>query len=623
VKREKLVAHPRLFAGLQQLAGLKRKPRLEFLRTCRAQVERQAAEYLATPRCAPLANTHNAHLLRAKEMQRRVVTLLARWFQTGDDALREAAVNHIREMAAWQYWSWITWRTGDPRPDAIFDLSYGENSATLAIAFDWLNETLSPQERELFVSTARERSLVPFLAHTKEPRWPHWYCLPHSNWNAVCAGGAGLLALAMYDELPEARRALPRVEKSIDAFMRGLKETGGGWTEGIGYWNFGMRYALLYLLSHERATGRKHPLLALPEAKATLGFPPDFCPNGVSCSFGDSNRWHPLPVHYAAAQRLGRADVQRTLEDLLCRAGEVGSRWPEAAEWLVVHPGRRAPAARPERNVTRLWRGMDWGIIADRMPAPRLYLAVRGGTTRVYHGHRDLLSYHCVVGDEAMISNLGIEEYLDSTFSPRRQEVFEVTPASKNVILINGVGIERDSTVASRVVRAPGLTGIRMDATEAMGVSRDGPAAEFCGRLFLMIRGKVVLIVDRVLLPHDGRVESRAHTFADVRAHVAGAALKGEREQMSVAYACNVPATLHAALTAPTTPGKPATVLRWCTDRLHTDVIMATLLSPGNRKARVEIEPAGGGFHIVVESPAVSRRVALTGKLNFPRRQKP
>ena len=350
----------------------------------------------------------------------------------------------------------------------------------------------------------------------------------------------------MYDELPEARRALPRVEKSIAVFMRGLAETGGGWTEGVGYWNYGMRYALLYLLSHERATGRRHPLLALPETKATLAFPPDFCPNGVPCGFGDANAWRPTSIHYAAARRLGRPDVARALEDLLIRHSAAdGGKWPEAEEWLVLHPGTRTRAAPARRSVAKLYRGMDWGVIADRMPGPRVYMSVRGGTTKVHHGHRDLLSYHCVVGDEAMVTNLGILEYLDSTFSPRRGELFEATPASKNVILINGVGIVEGSSVTSRLVRAPGLAGIRMDATEAMGPSRDGPAADFCGRLFLMLNGKAFLIVDRVVMAHDGRVESRAHTVARVKSQHAVAVLTGERRRMRVAYTCKCPG--HAA----------------------------------------------------------------------------
>jgi hypothetical protein len=36
-------------------------------------------------------------------------------------------------------------------------------------------------------------------------------------------------------------------------------------------------------------------------------------------------------------------------------------------------------------------------------------------------------------------------------------------------------------------------------------------------------------------------------------------------------------------------PGKGAYVFRWITQKLHTDVVMATLLMPGGRKPSVEI----------------------------------
>jgi len=613
----KLAPHPRLYASREQLEHLRARPRLRFLREADEHVGRLAEQYLAFPRCSPLRKAHNAHLLRAREMQQRVVNLLARWCQTGDARCRDCAVAHVGQMSEWEYWSWITWRKSDPRPGAIFDLSYGVNSATLALAYDWLAGTLSDEECDLFLRTARERALGPFLEHTGEPRWPHWYCRPHSNWNAVCAGGAGLLALAMHDVLPQARRALPRADKSIGVFMRGLKESGGGWTEGIGYWNFGMCFALTYLLSHERSAGRTHPLLKMPEAKATLSFPPDFCPNGVPCSFGDSNHWRPMPIHYAAAGRLKQQHVESVVQQAAARTGASEA---DAAEWLLVHPGRATKPPRAERNVVKLYRGMDWGILADRMPGPRLYMAVRGGTTKVYHGHRDLLSYHCVVGDEAMITNLGVEDYLDITFSSRRRELFEVTPASKNVILINGVGIAPEATVATRIVRAPGARGFRIEATEAMGVSRDDePAATFYGRLFLMLGSRAFLILDHVEMPHDGRVESRAHTYAVVAPLSDGAVLTGERQAMRVACACSVPALLHTAVTAPTRPGRSANVLRWCTDQLHSDVTMATLLSPGTAAASLRLDRRGKTIGVRAEFGGRAAELTISTRLRFPR----
>ena len=132
---ETLLAHPRLYIGRPELERLRRVPRISFLRAAGEEVAGQAEDYCKSPVFDYPREVHNAHLVRARIMQGRVVTLLVRWLQTGDPRFRGAALEHVAEMGRWEYWSWITWRQKDPSPDAIFDLSYGENSATLAVAY--------------------------------------------------------------------------------------------------------------------------------------------------------------------------------------------------------------------------------------------------------------------------------------------------------------------------------------------------------------------------------------------------------------------------------------------------------------------------------------------------------
>jgi len=622
-KNMKLSPHPRLHLGGADPDRLKAEPTLPYLRQAARQVKADARRFARMPALTYRRDCHNELLGRAREVQTRVVTLLLRWSQTGHDEFRQAVIGHVEMMARWKYWSWITWRNGDARPDAIFDLSYGENSATLAVAYDWLHEGLSKQEKGLFLHVARR---WPFAAARKHARpgdaW--WFAVPRSNWNAVCAGGLGMLALAMYEDAAAAPKLLEMVEESIGPFMRHLDKTDGAWPEGVGYWNYGMRYAFQYLLSHERATGRAHPLLRRKGVRRTLAFPMDFTPHGQACSFGDVNNWLPLPFHYAAALRLDRQDVAAAIDArlALADAGKAGT-WPNAAEWLILHPGTPAKGkATRKRSRVKLYKGLDWAVIADRMPEPRLYVSVRGGTTNVPHGHRDLLSFHCVVGDEKLITDVKPTEYLDTTFSPRREELFGIGPAAKNVILINGVGVEAgsalDRTEKLKVGRAEG---IRLDATTAMGQMRDGPAARFCGRLILLLADRAFLIVDRAVLPHTGRMESRMHTFAEVKVARAAVALSGKSQRMRIAYACNVPAVVRTATTAPITPSAPsATVLRWCTKALHMEMTMATLLSPGRGAAGVELAEDKSGIVVTARGRAWRQTVRLTKRLRPARR---
>lgn len=614
--------HPRLYIGPEEIARARGPMTDPLSRGANRRAAAIAEESVSSTEFPWTPDTHNGHLLRARTAQTWVVTLLLRWIQTREERFRAAALAHVGAMAAWEYWSWIAWRQGDPRPDAIFDLSYGENSATLAIAWDLLHPSLSPAEREIFLQEARRRAFAAFLANAMPGKASWWPNATNSNWLAVCAGGAGMLALSMLDELPEARTVLERVEEIMPPFLGTLESTGGGWPEGTGYWNYGMRYAFMYHLSRERALGTRDPLLDRGSVRATLSFCLDFSPRGAPCSFGDVNTpWRALPIHIAAAVRAGRADLLPALAATMT-GGHARETWPNAAETVFLNPGIPKRTSRTRWTGARRYPGIDWVILADRMPGPRVYLSARGGSSKDPHAHLDLLSFHCVVGRERLVSSLGNSEYLDTTFGARRFEIHEIGPASKNGIFVNGVGVRAGSAVSTRPVRAPDLEGFLMDATDALSHGRPGEPASlaFCGRLFLMVARRFFLILDRTILVHHGRVESRIHTTARAALADGAAVLRGDREALSISFAASRPSGLHTAADAMTRPEGPApTMLRWCTDALVPDTLAAALLTPGGRPGAVSVRPLDGGFEILVETAGLRRAVAVTDRLSLRR----
>jgi hypothetical protein len=615
-----LAPHPRLYLGPPELARLRQPAPLAILQTAQDALEKSADRALQGTEFDFGAPSHNDLLIRARRMQGRLMSLLVRWEQTGEAKYRQAALDHVRAMGEWRDWSWIAMRQDKHEPDAIFDLSYGENSANLAIAYSWLHNTLSPAERELFVSQARDRALKSFLKHTEPSSRAWWFGRKDSNWNTVCAGGAGMLALAMMEDLPEmAAKTLALVEESFPPFIHELTATGGGWPEGIGYWNYGFRYAFMYLLSWERAMRRPHPLMAVPELKISLGFNQVFCPNSVPCSFGDVNHWSPAAFHFAACQRLGRGDLIPDLTGRISSGKLVSQGWPEAEELRLLHPGTIGEKVTPVPHFAMYCRGLDWLAMADQFPEPKLYVNVRGGTTEVPHGHMDLLSYNVVVGDEGMISNIGVGEYLDTTFSARRWELFETTPPSKNTILVNGVGISRPSRVAMTQVTGIGVRGVRLDASEAMGKSRDGGAVRFTGRLVLLVDEQAVLLVDRVIVHFPARAESRLHTHTTPTLSAAGALLQGKRQALTLVYAADRPAILVTAKNAPTTPTQEgANMLRWCTQKLVADAVtLVTLMLPGQQKGELTVTSDATTITITGQAGALKLALRLDAELNL------
>lgn len=590
-----LASHPRLYASPGSLNRLHDIPNKAPFQEALQRLEKINAQCLAGEKLV-FGEGHNSLLNRARAMQRRAVSLAAWWWKTRDETLRSSALECVREIGGWKYWSWIMMRQGNSDPNAIFDLSYGENSATLAIIYDWLFDSLSGDERALFREIAARYSFGPFLHKTNPDQWNNFFGRAQSNWNAVCVGGVGMLALAFFDELPQAAKVLLRVEISLEPYMRHLETTSGGWGEGLGYWNYGMRYAFMYLRSWENAHGQEHPLLQLSAAMRTLYFPLDFSPNNCACSFGDAGSWAPLPFHYEMAARYDNHELLAYLDAAWNNDHEAASfprsSWPDAAEFLIFHPRHKNTAPAPRKNITKLYNGLDWGILADQLPHPSLYAAVRGGNTHGGHSHRDLLSFHCVVGDEKMIENIGLNEYLDSTFSKRRHELFEVSPASKNTLLINGLGIEAESCAPTSIEVYDGQRGIRIDATQAMGATDDDSAVLFCGRVFLMLEAQALLIVDRVETTHPARIEARFHSVAEVYAHPTAATLTGKRQSLQMSFAATQPSLLQTAPVLLTSPlASPYTMLRWTTQTLTPrGVVFATLLTPDDEPQPVTIE---------------------------------
>lgn len=594
----------RLFVSSDRWTRLRNLPEHPVLTAAREQVASEAESFAADHTLTVDETGHNYHLVRARHAQTRVVTLLVQYGITGERRYRNAALDYVRDMAGWEYWSWIKWREGLSDPDAIFDLSYGENSATLALVYDWLAKELNEEERALLLDTARQRALKPYLARNGTPGEEMWYFRhPSSNWNTVCNGGAGMLALALGELAPESARVLELVEQGIRPYFESLGED-GAWPEGIGYWGYGHRYGYMYLLSHERATGRPHPLLERPGSRNTLRFPFLFSPNGVSAGFGDSNHFFWLPFIYAAAERFQMPDIltemdRRALSAPTPRRGN----WPLDAEVLLLHPGE-TPATECPWPTLSVQKGVQWGYLADSWPRPALYASVRGGSTDAPHTQQDLTSLNVVVGEELLVENIREDGYLDTTFSDRRGELYEMSAASKNVMLVNGVGLPYPGSVPAQEIRGEGWEGILLDATETALV---GSPVHLYGRAVLMLQGQALLVLDRVALDHAALGEVRFHTRTNVHLYGSSARLGGESATLHLAFSGNVPCVLKRGLGMPTDPTRePETVLRWMTAGKHTELVLTTLLTPNttgrlrlNARKRM-LRAAGPGFDVTV-----------------------
>ena len=90
-RRTPFTPHPRLYIPAARIQRLARPFHLPLLRRLRRQILLAADACQSSVRFPYDQDTHNAHLVRARIMQGRVVNLLVAYFLTGRQAYRDAA----------------------------------------------------------------------------------------------------------------------------------------------------------------------------------------------------------------------------------------------------------------------------------------------------------------------------------------------------------------------------------------------------------------------------------------------------------------------------------------------------------------------------------------------------
>jgi hypothetical protein len=124
------------------------------------------------------------------------------------------------------------WPFDAERAARVDILAHGEMMRGLAVAYDFFNARMSPQERRM-VADISAGYIRDFLAQARAGgAW--WY--PNSNHLSVAGGAAGLLALAIEDAYPmEAPQWADRCRELIEIWMSSSFDEEGAYSEGASY----------------------------------------------------------------------------------------------------------------------------------------------------------------------------------------------------------------------------------------------------------------------------------------------------------------------------------------------------------------------------------------------------
>ncbi|MDT8391038.1 MAG: DUF4962 domain-containing protein [Lentisphaeria bacterium] len=638
---DKLAPHPRLFVSAAQIERVV-DGRGEYFAKNYEQVE-AAAETGLRDAEDPMAGI--SIWKKAVLIQGRLTALAIQWHRTKDRRYLEGALANVDAMKAWMKPNMIT-------------LAEGQCIAGLAVTYDLLYNDLTPEQRAWMVEIAREHFVKPFLRTTAprdkaqrvEGESRSWWQDIISNWNPVSISGGGLLALAMYEDLPEAQTMIDRVNESYQPIFDYLEETDGGWVEGLGYWNWTVHYMSLFLTSYERATGQKHEGFRSRGFRDGLTFGTYFVPHGEACGFGDNQHGGFSHSLMAAAQQLGDTDMLARLRDHELRMQEsaevrkarqeaTAGKEPEekAAEdegkpdelfnisyggpqKLLISPDPLEQGLDPKADMIKYFPKQGWGMLADQWPKPAVYAAIRGGELGGAHTHEDLLSWHGVIGIERMIENISGGRESSAAFGARDKDIYERRSESKNTLFIGGLPPSRVRSGNPRAETTefmlPGGPALRLDASKAFWLQRGNP--RFVCRLFAVIDDKALLIVDRKIGSVRNPVEARAYTRKKATFSEKDVLLEGEFETARMTFAADQPAVLRRA-SAVLTSGRqePPVMMRWQTLDSVRNVTMATLLSHGEKPVELEVRSDDERIVITAVGDGWDRTVTLSPRLEL------
>lgn len=242
----------------------------------------------------------------------------------------------------WQEVSYIC--TVWPNWNPYHFLDTGAMTLGVAVAYDWLYDYWTPEQKEIMERAIIDRGITETLkeyldlprerAHGVGKTWAY-----HNNWSFVCTGSVMAATLAICDEKPEyMERCAVMLGMGIQELEGVLSGYGpdGAYVEGVAYWTLANQYLAYFASTLLSSTGNDYGILKAPGLDKTGDFPYSMLGPGGTFNFSDSPAGYYAPFEclwFARQYRkpeivalyrkfheemgYGGQDLRRTINELL------------------------------------------------------------------------------------------------------------------------------------------------------------------------------------------------------------------------------------------------------------------------------------------------------------------
>lgn len=182
----------------------------------------------------------------------------------------------------------LLWVCNYPDWDPSHYLDTAEMATAVAIAYDWLYDTLPALTKELVKKCLYERAIVRVLREYEKGGSGSW-AKRETNWNVVCNTGMVIAALGIAEDYPkETAVILDNAAKYMPNCLKHFAPDGVCY-EGPAYWQYTASYLALYLKAVADNDNGKGDIAQLPGLERTALYQKrTLTPSGRLFNFGNA-----------------------------------------------------------------------------------------------------------------------------------------------------------------------------------------------------------------------------------------------------------------------------------------------------------------------------------------------
>ena len=429
--------HPRLLAGTEDFTRLKHQVTdIPILKEWHEKLTSRAQRILTDPPSRYEIPDGLRLLSTSRRVLDRIYTLALLYRLDGDQRYTERAWKELDAAANFPDWN----------PRHFLDTA--EMTHAFAIAYDWLYEVWTKEQRAALRAAMIEKGLKPALASYRGESSYGWWVKAHHNWNQVCNGGIGMGALAIGDEEPAlAGEILHTGLQSLQLPMREFAPD-GAWNEGPGYWNYATTYNVVILAALKTALGTDFGLPRIPGFAEAGTFPMYLTgPLGRTFNYADGGDGTIRAPHmFWLAREFDRPAYARYQRPIAT---------PHPLDLLWFDP--RLDLTKPtDLPLDKCFRGVEVATFRSAWDnRDAVFAGFKAGDNKANHSNLDLGTFVLDALDVRWAIDLGADDYnLPGYFGKQRWTYYRMRAEGHNTLVLNPAAEpDQDPAAAARIVR--------------------------------------------------------------------------------------------------------------------------------------------------------------------------